>query len=176
MNDRMRWSGKRLLGYVGCTAVAIGCFLPFRHVLFRDVGAFDGGLGLPVLVLAAVAVLLISSRRFAGASFCAAAILLLLGLQYILIAHVSALSSIIWNASTATADGQSTIDPAGLGAHPDVGFYVIVIGALGIMFAQLYPGGNATVEDIRGSAYAVPKSNGHATIGERKLDRADRAE
>ncbi len=126
------------------------------------------------LVLGLVAAALTFARRFTGAAFCAAAILVLLGLQYAMMLRITALSSIFWSASD--GNGQNaTVSPVALHAHPDIGFYVIAGGALVIVFAALYGRRNAPVQHVGGGAYAAPETNGHAAIGEPELDRTDRA-
>ncbi len=111
-----------------------------------------------------------------GASFCAAAILVLLALQFAMMSRDSAISSIFWNATAGSLSGNSPVSPVGLNVHPDVGFYVIAIGALAVALIGLYGRRHAAVQHAGGSAYAVPKRNGHAAIGEREFDRSDRTE
>jgi hypothetical protein len=173
MNDRNRPSEKQLIGYAGCAIIAAGCFLPFRHAMFRDVNAFASGQGFVVVVLAGAAAYFISARRFLGASFCAAAVIFLLALQYVAIAHLSAVSSLIWDTNWGT---QSPIDPTGLAAHADIGLYTIAIGAIAVIAARLYPGSNASVQNVGGSTDAGSKRNGRTGVDERELDRGDRAE
>ncbi len=141
--------------------------------MFRDVTGLGSGVGFALLVLAGFAAYFVSVKRFTGASFCAAAVMLLLAQQYVSLAHISAVSSLIWSTNWGT---QSPIDPSGLGAHVDVGFYTIALGALAIVAARLYPGRNAPVQNIRGSADAGAKRNGNGAITKREFDRTDSAE
>lgn len=167
---------KQLFGYAACAVIAIGCFLPFKHVLYRDVTAIAAGPGIVLLVLALIAAALTSMRRYVGASFCAAAIFVLLGLQYAMMLRVNAISSIFWSATTGGSSGNSPVSPVGLDVRPDAGFWVIAIGAAALVVSALYRRGNAAVQHAGGGAYAVPERNGHAAIGEREFDRTDRTQ
>lgn len=164
---------KQFFGYAACLAIALGCFLPFKHVLFRDMSAMLGGPGIIFLALAGVAAALISVRRYTGAAFCAVAVLVLLVLQYLMMLRINALSSVFWSP---VAGGNSPVSPVGLNVHPDVGFYVIGLGAIAVVLVALYRRGNAPTQYVGGSAYAVAERNGNTAINEGEFNRADRAE
>ncbi len=163
------------MGFAGCAAIAIGCFLPFRHVMYRDVTALQSGPGFAFLVFGIAAALFTRARRYRGASFCAAAVLVLLGVQYAMMSRVNVISSVFWNV-TGASGADVMVGPVGRDVHPDVGFYVIAVGAMVLALSPLYRGRDAAVQHARRSAYAVPERNGHATIGEREFDRTDRTE
>jgi len=153
--------------------MVLGIFLPFKHLMVRDVSAFSAGFGIVIAIAAAIAAAFVSKRRYIGASFCALAVIVLLALQYAAMERAGAFYSLI---SKTIFLEQTPPLPAGLDVHLDLGFYVIAIGALCVIAARLYPGGDAAREHVGGGAYAVPKRNGHSTIGERELDRTDRSE
>ncbi len=167
------WSAKQLIGYAGCVAMALGVFLPFKHLMVRDVSAFAAGFGIVIAIGAIIAAVLVSKRRYTGASFSAAAVAIFLALQYATLERAGAFYSLI--SKTVFAE-QTPPLPLNLDVHFDVGFYVIGIGALCVVGARLYRGGDAAREHVGGGTYAVPKSNGHVAVGEREFERGDRTE
>jgi len=166
---------ERLLGYAGCAAIIVGCFLPLRHVMYRDITALQSGLGIVFLVLAAAAAALIRAHRTIGAAFCAAGVLVLLGLQYAMMSRINAVSSMFWSMN-AGESANAVMSPVGLHVHPGAGFYVIAIGALALALAPLYRRRDTPVEYGPGGAGAAAERNGHATIREREFDRPDRTD
>lgn len=117
------------VAYLGSSLIAIGAFLPYKHVLYRDVNAF-ATYGAVMLVLAVIAAMFVANRRYVGAMYCSIGVFFLLLVDYIQMAKIGAFARLMVGAVNNASQGGTFAGPLGLSVHPDIGFYIIALGAL----------------------------------------------